>query len=92
MVSFEQYPDTLTIVGTTKSMECRFVPYRDTRIYKRMDGSEVIPSFKIAFPFEVEPMLIGTIVTGKDQSGAYIVYEQELLSFHPGQLHNLGVV
>lgn len=92
MVGFEQYPDKLFVVGTQQIIECRFVPYRDTRTFKRMDGAEVIPSFKIAFPFEAKPLLIGTIVTAQDKSGTYIVYEQEILGYHQGQLHNVGVV
>lgn len=94
MVAFEQYPDTLTIVGTDKVVECRVVPYRDTRMYKRQDGNEIVPSFKIAFPIEVGVLPIGTIVTANDMSGEYIhgMYEQEILAFHQGQLHNVGTV
>lgn len=90
MVSFEQYPDTLTYNG--KEVQCRFVPSRENRVYRRQDGVEVVAKFDIAFPFDTEPMLIGTIVSAQDRSGTYIVYEQELLKFHQGQLHNVGAV
>lgn len=90
MVSFKQYPDTLTYDGG--AIECRFVPSRENRVYKKQDGTEVVASYEIAFPLDAPFLLIGTIVSATDESGKYIVYEQEILKFHPGQLHNVGAV
>lgn len=90
MVDFEQYPDTLTYQGGT--LKCRFVPSRENRTYKKQDGTEVLASYNIAFPLETPPLLLGTVISGVDRSGTYIVYEQELLRFHQGQLHNVGAV
>lgn len=90
MVDFEQYPDTLTYDGGT--LHCRFVPSRENRTYKRIDGTEVQASFDIAFPLDTPPLLLGTIISGQDRSGTYIVHQQEILKFHQGQLHNVGAV
>lgn len=90
MVDFEQYPDTLFYQGG--EIKCRFVPSKDPRVYKKQDGTDVFASFEIAFPLEAPNMLLHTIITGKDRDGSVIAYEQELLKFHPGQLHKVGKV
>jgi len=90
-MSFEQYPDTLTY-GTT-SVKCRFVPARGgDRVVKLQDGSEVVVKFDIAFPVGTANIPLQTVISGTDKSGAYIVYNQPLLSFHIGQLHCKGAV
>ncbi|MDM8174783.1 hypothetical protein QT327_10510 [Olivibacter sp. 47] len=88
MVVPEQYPDRL--VYGNKEVKCRFRPARGTKYLKKQDGSEVLFRFDIAFPVGTEPILTGTIVSAFDKSGSVIVYEQELLDFHIGQLHCLG--
>lgn len=90
-MGFEQYPDTLTYGSTT--VKCRLIPGRlGNRLAKKQDGSEVQVRFDIAFPVGTEPIPLFTKVSATDKSGAYIVYNEELLAFHIGQLHCKGAI
>lgn len=91
MIVPEQYPDTLTYGST--SVICRFIPGRlGNRLLRKQDGSDVQVKFDIAFPVGTQPIPLFTKVSGVDKSGAYIVYNEELLAFHIGQLHCKGAV
>lgn len=93
MVIVEQYPDTITHQnenGQDVKVKCRFYPDRGTRFFKKQDGTEVMFKHIIAFPLGTKPILSGTIIDGQDKDGYYIVYQQEFLEFHPGQLHCTG--
>lgn len=89
----DQYPDSVTYEdqnGNEVIVECRFIPVRGTSFFRKQDGTEVQYSYDIAFPLETEPILSGIEVTGKDKFGSFIVYKQELIWFHIGQMHCRG--
>lgn len=89
----EQYPDTLIYEdqhGDQKLVKCRFRPIKGNVFVRKQDGTDVSCSFDIAFPLDVDSILLGTIVDGVNERGETFVYQQELLAFHVGALHCLG--
>lgn len=90
----EQYPDILEVVGTDRKYSCRFRPAKGSRFVRTMDGSDIIAKFEIAFPEGTDDLQEGMIITGHDRSGKIIggAYEVQLLNFHIGQLHSVGII
>lgn len=90
----EQYPDTLELLGTDRRYKCRFRPTKGNRFVRTMDGSEITARFEIAFPKGTDDLQEGMIITGYDRSGKIIggADEVQLLNFHIGQLHSMGII
>lgn len=89
----DQYPDTLMCTGPDGeklNLPCRFRPAKITPFVRKLDGSEVQVKFDIAFPLDTPSLQLGTVFSAKNERGDVFVYEQELLTFHVGQLHCLG--
>ena len=85
----EQYPDILLREGDLPSngIPCRFIPNKGRGVVKIVDGAEVETSYTIALPQDAPQLLIGELVSARDASGEYIVYDQPIALFHRGQFH-----
>lgn len=82
----EQYPDILIREDGTE-LACRFVPNKSQGITKVKDGADVQVKYTVAFPIDTPQLLIGEVVSGRDKSGEYIIYQDTIALFHRGQLH-----
>ncbi|QQT26824.1 hypothetical protein [Sphingobacterium spiritivorum] len=88
----EQYPDKL-VREDGSQLSCRFYPNnRSAGLKKIKDGTEVDVKFTIALPFYSPTLLVDEVVTGYDQNGEAIVWQDSIAIFHRGQLHCVAYV
>ncbi|MCL7987732.1 hypothetical protein M8998_07260 [Sphingobacterium sp. lm-10] len=91
----DQYPDKLVRQGETieQALPCRFYPNSRSRGMKKVkDGNEVDVMYTISMPEETPNLSIGELVTGYDERGNVIVWNDTVALFHHGQFHCVAYV
>lgn len=89
MYEEDQYPDVLIRDGDLPSqgIPCRFIPNNSRGIVKVVDGVEVEAKYVVAMPEETPVLLVGELVTGIDERGDHIIFNEPVLLFHHGRFH-----